>query len=79
MVGSVGNPDELLKAVKPGQWNQYIVTAKAGHIVLKINNVVMCELDDNDPKRIVQGKLALQVHEGPPMLVQFKDIFLHKL
>jgi type 1 glutamine amidotransferase len=79
VVGSVGNPDELLKAVQPGQWNQYIVTAQAGHIVLRINGVTMCELDDNDPKRIVQGKLALQVHEGPPMQVQFKDIFLREL
>ena len=79
VVGSLGNPDELLKAVQPGQWNQYIVTAKAGHIILKINDVIMCELDDNDPKRIVQGKLALQVHEGPPMLVQFKDIYLREL
>jgi hypothetical protein len=55
------------------------VTAQAGHIVLRINGVTMCELDDNDPKRIVQGKLALQVHEGPPMQVQFKDIFLREL
>jgi type 1 glutamine amidotransferase len=79
VVGSVGDPAELLKAVKPGQWNQYVVTAKAGHITLKINDVTMCELDDNDPKRIAQGKLALQVHEGPPMLVQFKDIYLREL
>lgn len=79
VVGSVGNPDDLLRAIKPGQWNQYIVTAQAGHVVLKINGVTMCELDDNDPKRIAQGKLALRVHEGPPMRVQFKDIYLREL
>lgn len=79
VVGSTGDPVELLKAVKPGQWNQYIMTAQGGRIVLKINGVTMCELDDNDPKRIERGKLALQIHEGPPMLVQFKDLYLRAL
>jgi type 1 glutamine amidotransferase len=79
VVGSTGDPDELLKVVKPSQWNHYVVTARGGRIVLKINGVTMCELDDHDPQRIEQGKLALQVHEGPPMQVQFKDIYLREL
>ena len=41
--------------------------------------VIADELDDRDPKRISRGQLALQVHIGPPMLVQFRDIHLHKL
>jgi hypothetical protein len=52
---------------------------RGGHVVLKINGVTMCELDDRDPRRIPRGSLALQVHVGPPMLAQFKDIFLRKL
>jgi len=74
VVGSVGDPDELLKHVKPKQWNDYTFSAKGGRIILKINGVVMCDLEDNDPRRIASGKLALQVHQGPDMLVQFKDI-----
>ena len=31
------------------------------------------------PKRLVHGWLALQVHVGPPMRVQFKDIYLRRL
>jgi type 1 glutamine amidotransferase len=76
VVDSVGDPDELLKHVKDKQWNDYTVSAIGGRIVLKINDVVMCELEDNDPRRIQSGKLALQVHQGPDMLVQFKDIRL---
>ena len=79
VVGSVGDPKELLQHVKPKQWNDYTVSAKAGHVVLKINDVVMSEVHDNDPRRIPTGKLALQVHQGPPMLVQFKDIRLREL
>jgi len=74
VVGSVGDPDELLTHVKPKQWNDYTFSAVGGRIVLKINDVVMCELEDNDPRRIPSGKLALQVHQGPEMFVQFKDI-----
>jgi len=55
------------------------VLAKGGSVVLKINGVTMCELDDRDPKRLVHGWLALQVHVGPPMCVQFKDIYLRRL
>jgi hypothetical protein len=79
VVGSVGDPAELLKFVKTGQWNDYQVLAKDGNVVLQINGVTMCELDDRDPRRLVRGWLALQVHVGPPMVVQFKDIYLRRL
>jgi type 1 glutamine amidotransferase len=74
VVGSVGDPDELLKKVRPKQWNDYTLSARGGRVILKINGVIMCDLQDNDPRRISSGKLALQVHQGPDMLVQFKDI-----
>ena len=76
VVGSVGDPTELLKLVKPEQWNDYTVITNKGHTVLNINGAGFCEIEDNDPKRPRTGKLALQVHQGPPMLVQFKDIRL---
>jgi type 1 glutamine amidotransferase len=79
VVGSVGNPDKLLKCVNPVQWNDYKVIAAKGHVTLIINDVVMCEVEDNDPGRIATGKLALQVHRGPDMLVQFKDIRIQEL
>jgi len=75
----LGDPAELLKAVKPNDWNDYTVIAKGGSVVLQINGVTMCELDDRDPKRPVHGWLAVQVHVGPPMRVQFKDIYLRRL
>jgi type 1 glutamine amidotransferase len=78
VVGSVGDQDELLKRVKDKQWNDYNLSARGGRIILKINDVVMCELEDNDPRRIQSGKLALQVHQGSNMLVQFKDIRIRK-
>jgi hypothetical protein len=78
VVGSVGDPTELLKHVADRKWNDYTVIARGDHIVLRINGVVMCEIQDDDPNRIVAGKLALQVHQGPDMKVQFKDIRLRE-
>ena len=39
----------------------------------------MAEVTDNGPKKRRQGLLALQLHAGPPMKVQFKDIMLKRL
>ncbi len=79
VVGTTGDPAELLKAVTLNEWNDYTVLAHRGRIVLKINGATMCELDDRDPRRLLRGVLALQVHTGPPMTVQFKDIRYRRL
>jgi 3-keto-disaccharide hydrolase len=61
--------------VRTNDWNDYTVLAKGGHVTLAINGAPMGELDDRDPKRQVREWLALQLHVGPSMHVQFKDIF----
>jgi uncharacterized protein (TIGR03067 family) len=79
VAGTLGDPKELLEKVKPGEWNDYTVLARGGLVKIAINGVPMAEIMDHDPRRLARGKLALQVHQGPPMCVQFKDIFLRRL
>lgn len=79
VIGSLGDSAKLLDAVRTNDWNDYVVFAKGGQVKLAINGVSMCELEDHDPKRLVRGWLALQVHTGPPMRVQFRDIYLRRL
>jgi type 1 glutamine amidotransferase len=79
VAGSFGDPAKLLGAVRPNDWNDYAVWVEKGQVRLTINGVPMCELEDHDAKRLVRGWLALQVHTGPPMKVQFKDIYLRRL
>ncbi len=74
-----GDSAKLAEVVKNREWNDYRIQAVGGHITLFINGTRMCELQDNDPRRAVSGLLALQVHVGPPMKVQFKDIRLKAL
>ena len=75
-----GNPKEIGKAVKKGEWNKYRIVAEKFHFVHYINDVKTMVLVDNDEKaRRADGLLALQLHQGPPMTVQFRNIRIKHL
>jgi hypothetical protein len=63
---------EAVKAIKPDQWNNYEITAKGHHITLVLNGIKSVDLED--PTGDLGGVIALQLHVGPAMEVQFKDI-----
>jgi hypothetical protein len=45
-----------------------------------INGVLMSEVTDNDPdNRKMKGLLGVQVHVGPPMKVEYRNLRLKKL
>ena len=71
--------EQLLKAIKPNDWNEYVVVAKGPHLVHRINGNVTSEVIDNSDKAIKSGILALQLHQGPPMTVQFRNIRIKQL
>ncbi len=80
VVGSVGDSKTIQTKIKKEDWNHYTITAKGFHFVHKINDVVTCECTDNDEReRRATGILALQLHAGPPMKVQFRNIRLKTL
>ncbi|MEE2780995.1 MAG: family 16 glycoside hydrolase [Planctomycetota bacterium] len=61
-------------------WNQYQIIACGSRLTLKINGVTTVEvIDDEKTQQDLSGKLALQIHSGPAMTVQFKDIELKRL
>ncbi len=74
-ITSFGDPAELLNAVDQAGWNEYRVLAEGPRIVLWINGVLMCEVEDHEPKfALPSGIIALQMHQGPPMKAEFKDL-----
>jgi len=76
----IGPSADLQKAIKPGEWNEYRIVAKGPLLQHFINDQLMSELvDEQTGKRATQGVLALQLHAGPPMKVEFKDIGLKRL
>lgn len=58
-------------------WTTLEVIAKGNHLVHKINGEVTVDItDDEKGQAESRGKLALQVHAGPPMKVQYKSVKL---
>ncbi|MEK6248886.1 MAG: DUF1080 domain-containing protein [Planctomycetales bacterium] len=61
-------------------WNEYQIIARGPQITLKINGVTTAEVVDQEAgQRDLWGKLALQIHSGAPLTVQFKDIQFKRL
>lgn len=82
VVGQLADKKELITKgyYKPKDWNDYRIVARGNRIAHYLNGVQVVDLLDNDPKgRSLEGVLALQIHVGPPMLVEFKDILLKPL
>jgi hypothetical protein len=67
----------LLQTLRMGDWNEYVIQAQGDRLTQMLNGVTSVEVVDRqtDAAR-ARGILALQLHAGPPMKVQFKDIFL---
>jgi 3-keto-disaccharide hydrolase len=78
--GSVGDSDEIQSSIKNEDWNEYKVIAKGNHLQHFINGKKTVDVTDEDSAHAAkEGILALQIHQGPPMVVQFKDIVLKDL
>jgi hypothetical protein len=80
LIGSPGEADALKTVIKTGDWNQIHIIARGIVITQVINGRVMSMCIDEDTKgRAMEGLLGLQLHQGPPMKVEFRNILLKKL
>jgi hypothetical protein len=77
---TVVNAKELRGTINPKEWVDYVIIAKGNHLVQMLNGKTVVDVtDEQESKRAMEGIMALQVHAGPPMKVQFKDIYLKDL
>src|ERR1043165_3424006 len=77
VTGSLGSSDEIQATIKQGDWNDYVIIAQGNHLQHFINGRQTVDVtDDSDPTRPMRGVLALQLHAGHPMKVQFRDLRL---
>lgn len=80
LVDSIGNTLDLVKNIRADDWNELRIVAKRNRLQHYINGVLMSEVIDNDSiNRKMSGLLGVQVHVGPPMKVEFKNILLKTL
>lgn len=79
VVETLGDSKEIQSKIKKEDWNEYQITAKGFTFEHRINGVVTAICTDERPDHRATGILALQLHAGPPMKVQFRNIRLKQL
>ena len=72
-------PDNFEKSLKKGDWNEYTISANGDHIVLKVNGVTTVDYKEPDAEIARKGIIALQVHSGGPLKVEFRNIRIKSL
>src|SRR4051812_33629827 len=79
VMGTMGTSEEIQAAIKKNDWNDYLIRAEGNHLQHFINNRQTVDVIDNcESKRATNGVLALQLHAGQPMKVEFRDLELLK-
>ncbi|MDO4573744.1 MAG: DUF1080 domain-containing protein [Planctomycetia bacterium] len=69
-----GTAQVLLEAIDRYGWNTFRLEVLGGHMTLWINGVKMAEVQDDSIKP-PHGVMGLQMHRGPAMKIQVKNVF----
>jgi hypothetical protein len=80
VVGSLGDGDELKALIHGDGWNDLHIIARGNTLIQILNGRVMSMLIDDDTKnRKMDGLIGIQVHLGPPMKIEVKNVRLKEL
>lgn len=80
VVGNLINADEFKGLMKIDDWNDVVIRAEGDHIRHWLNGRLVLDFTDKEPSlALSKGVLALQLHAGKPMWVEFRDIRLKRL
>lgn len=70
--------EEFEKLFKLDDWNDVVIVARGNHIRHFLNGRLILDYTDKGPKALSEGVIALQLHAGSPMWVEYKNIRLKK-
>jgi hypothetical protein len=80
ITGTLGDYKEMTRHIKNGDWNHVHIIARGNTIIHILNGQVICILiDDDEANRALEGRLGVQIHTGPPMKVEFRNIRIRKM
>lgn len=76
----LGHPDSLDVHLRTLDWNEYHLVVRGNRMRHFVNGVLMSDVTDEDTiNRSFEGLLGVQVHVGPPMKVEYRNIRLRRL
>jgi hypothetical protein len=79
LVSSLGDNSEL-GALVTDDWNAVHIIARGNMLTHIVNGRVMSiTIDDDTPNRPADGLIGMQVHVGPPMKIEYRNIRLKTL
>lgn len=77
---SISSDEDLMDdLINPETWNAYELIVKDALIVQKLNGQVVSMVEDRAKNRQRKGLFGFQLHQGPPMKVEFKDAVFKNL
>jgi len=78
LLSSFGDPAQLAASITPG-WNTVHIIARGNLLTHILNGRLMAVvIDDDAPHRPADGIIGVQVHVGPPMKVEYRNIRLRQ-
>ncbi|WP_435009114.1 family 16 glycoside hydrolase [Tundrisphaera lichenicola] len=72
------NP-KAIEGLHLGDWNHVMVRAMGDHITISLNGVTSVDYRETDSGISCEGRIAVQIHAGGPMKVEFKDVLIQPL
>jgi hypothetical protein len=74
-IGQVESAEQLAATFKPGEWNQFHLIARGNTLVHIVNGHVTAVCIDDDVKnRSLGGLIGFQLHAGPPMKLELRNL-----
>jgi hypothetical protein len=79
ILSTFGDSKELAAAIT-SDWNSYHLIARGNVLTHILNGHLMAVvIDDDTPKRTMEGLIGVQVHVGGPMKVEYRNFRLKNL
>ena len=79
IIANLRSGDELKAAIKNNDWNTLHIIARGNRLTHILNGHLMAEALDDDPAgRAMSGLIGFQMHTGPPMKVEYRNIWLKR-
>jgi len=80
IIANLRSGDELKDLIKTNGWNQVHIIARGNVLTHIFNGYLMAQaVDDDATNRAMGGLLGFQMHMGPPMKLELRNIWLKNL
>ncbi|QDV84000.1 family 16 glycoside hydrolase [Planctomycetes bacterium TBK1r] len=82
---SVDGKSDVTEALTPlggivtEQWNELVIVAVGNRMIHQINGVTTVDVTDHHPDAQRSGLLGLQLHQGPAMKAEYRNLLLRPL